>query len=218
MSLIVTVVSLLTLSLLAPTIIVSQSSQEQLETQKRLNEVESKRATQSATASTQKKTMEISFVEGVISSASNSIAIISTNSGVKTIYTNDSTKFLNFDSKGKKLIGFGDLKIGQTIMVVGLSKDGTFGTAKLVVRDDNQKTKSFSLQGRVFENKESSLTLKNFQRDSLPLTTITISSSTTLKKGGKSVAASSLKQNQSIVVTGTIDDKGILFASEILAI
>src|SRR3990172_5838630 len=119
--------------LLTPRLVLSQSSAEELQTQKRLNEIEAKRATQSATTSAEKQNSEISFMEGVITSSTNPTLVISTNSGNRVVYTNDSTKILNLDSKGKKLIGFGDLKLGEKILLIGLPKGAVTGTARLIV-------------------------------------------------------------------------------------
>ena len=132
------VILFLVVCLIVPSIARGQSSPEELQTQKRLNEIEAKRATQSATTSAKKQTGEISFVEGAITSATNPILIVSTNSGNKIVYTTDSTKFLNLDSKGKKLIGFGDLKLGEKILLIGLPKGSASGTAKIIQMEEDK--------------------------------------------------------------------------------
>lgn len=198
-----------------PFVAFSQSSQEELETQKRLNEVESKRATSSATSSANKKPPTITFVEGVIHSANNSVIVLSTESGNKMIYTNDSTKFINIDANGKKLIGFGDLKIGETVSVVGLPKEKGSGTAKVVVRDNRIKTGYFSTIGKVSEITETDITLKNFSGD-LPSKKLNFTANSVVKKDSEVILLKDLKTGDKVVASGTIDEKGSLLVSEIL--
>ncbi len=203
--------------LVLPTTSFSQTTQE-VETQKRLNEVESKRATSSATTSSSTKNESLTFVEGFVTATNPSVLYISTDSGNKTIYANDSSKFINLDSKGKKLIGFGDLKIGETVMIVGVPREAAAGTATLVIRDQNAKPKYFSILGKFSEVKDTTVTLKNFSREDLPTSKFTLTTSSLIKKSGKNSTIDQLKQNDKVVVTGTIDDKGTLVASEIQVI
>ncbi len=207
------VILFLVVSLVLPSIAQGQSSPEELQTQKRLNEIEAKRATQSATASAKKQNSEISFVEGFITSSSNPVLVISTNSGNKIVYTTDSTKILNLNSAGKKLIGFGDLKLGEKILLIGLPKESASGTAKIIVRDQNPKPKNFSFLGKVAEVSESSLTLSNFTQKELPTTKVSIAPSAVVKNNSKTIKTLDLKTQDKIVLTGTIDDKGALFAA-----
>ena len=199
----------------APTVVLSQSSAEELQTQKRLNEIEAKRATQSATVSAKKQNSEISFVEGTLTSSTNPTLVVSTNSGNKVVYTTDSTKFLNFDSKGKKLIGFGDLKLGEKILIIGLPQESASGTAKIIVRDQNPKPNNFSFMGKISEVSETTLTLNNFAQKELPVTKVGTTSSTVIKKANKTVKPTDFKVADKVVLTGTIDDKGTLLAQEI---
>lgn len=209
--------SVLVVLLLIPTFALAQSTPEDLETQKRLNEVEAKRATSSATDSAAQKNLgEITYIEGTIVSTGASVLVFSTTTGSKTIYTNDVTKFINLDGKGKKLIGFGDLKIGESIMVVGLPSAAGSGSAKLIIRDQNLKPKYFSSLSRVAEIKDSVVTVKGYSREDLPSNKVATNSTTTVKKSGSTLTLDNLKVNDKVVVTGTIDEKGTLTASEIL--
>ena len=131
----------------------------------------------------------------------------------KIVYTTDSTKFLNLDSKGKKLIGFGDLKLGEKILLIGLPKGSASGTAKIIVRDQNPKTKNFSFLGKVLETSESSITLNNFNQKELPATKINIAQDTIIKKSNKDIKISELKVQDKVVLTGNIDEKGTLMAT-----
>lgn len=201
--------------LLAPSFAFSQSSPEQLEIQKRLNEVESKRSSSVSADSTEKRFIQITFLEGTISSTSNSQLILTTPNGPKVIYTSDSTKFLNFDSKGKKLIGFGDLKLSEIVMVIGLPKEAGKGIATYIIRDQNQKTKFFTLLGTSSEVKESVLTLNDFKNSNLPISKINLPPTTVVKKNSKTLGIDDVKSKDSTVVTGSIDDKGSLSATDI---
>lgn len=202
--------------LLAPNIVLSQSTPEQLETQKRLNEVEINRASSEASVSAKKTSTATAFLEGSISSKTNSVIVLSSSSGVKTISTSDSTKFINIDSKGKKLIGFGDLKIGETILLVGLSPQGASGVAKIVVRDQNQKPKYFSLFGKNQELKDNVLTLKNSFQSNSTTSKVQLGASTVFRKNSKNITLEQVALDERLVVTGTIDEKGNLNSSEVL--
>lgn len=210
------VASLVLISLIfSSDFVFSQSTPEQLETQKRLNEVESKRTSSATSSSTRNSAAKVSFLEGTISFASNSLLILATDNGAKMIATNDSTKFLNLDSKGKKLIGFGDLKISETIMVLGLSPETGKGTAKLIVRDQNPKIKYFSLLGKIIEVKETTLKIGDYKTPSLDNSDISLSPTTVLKKKSKNLTPDQLTINDSLIVTGSINEKNNLLATDI---
>lgn len=206
---------LVLVGLVLPNLAVAQTAEE-IETQKRLNQVDAQRSTSSATASADKKGSQISFVEGVVTSVTNPVIIISTASGSKLIYTNDSTRFINFDPKGKKLIGFGDIKIGEAILVVGTPAESAAATSKLIIRDQNPKPKYFSLIGKISEIKDPNLTLNSLTRTDLPTTKSSTTTTTLIKRSGKPVSLTDLKAQDKTVTTGTIDDKGNLIISEIL--
>lgn len=203
--------------LVGPKFVSSQSTPDQIETQKRLNEVEANRLTPQASRSATKKVNEITFAKGTVTSVTKPLLFITTHRGSKTVMTNDGTKFINFDSKGKKLIGFGDLKNGESILVIGLSADQAIGTAKIIVRDQTTKPNYFSLFGRNQEFKDNSLFLKDLIRQDLDLTKVTISTSTKYYKNKIETDIKSLSLGEKLALVGTIDEKGNLVTEEILS-
>ena len=206
----------LLLILISPLSVFSQSSQEELETQKRLNEVESARTSSSGSSSPEKKPITISYIEGVVNSGANSTLLLDSKNGPKAIYTNESTKFVNIDASGKKLIGFGDLKEGETIMVIGLSGESGKGSAKIIVRDQRTRQRYFSLLGRAAELSAANFSVKDYKRDDMPKQKLIFGESLKVKKGKETVSKTELKENSKVVAVGIVDEKGSLTATEIL--
>lgn len=195
----------------------SALAQTDVEIQKRLNEVEANRASGSATTSADKKS-SYSFVEGTIVSTSTPVLVIETALGPKTIYGYESTKYINIDNSGKKLIGFGDLKIGEKILVIGPSRESSSGVSKMIVRDTSSKVHGFALLSKFAETKDNALYLKDFNRGDLAVIKVGLKTETLIKQSGKNISPEQLKLNQALVTVGTIDDKGNLIASESLVL
>jgi len=183
------------------------------QTKVRLNQIEAKFATSNAKTATSsnngKNKASISFFSSIVLVNSNSVLTVFENGKIINIYTNDSTKYLNFDSGGKKLIGIGDLKVNDTILIIGIAKDSNPKIAKLIVRDQTKSVNNFSLIGKIIELKENSISLGQLTRKDLPPTVINFSQNLSiLTTGNKTLEKSSLTQNQTIIATGIIDEKG----------
>ncbi|HEY4695031.1 MAG TPA: DUF5666 domain-containing protein [Candidatus Nanoarchaeia archaeon] len=204
--------------LITPKLAFSQDFSENA--QKRLEEIEAKAATASttATSSATKKEGEVSFVEGTVAAINGTAFLVNTDEGSRLIYTTDNTKYFNIDPSGKKLIGFGDIKVGETIMVLGLSSQSNSGTARIIVRDTVKQITTFSVLGKVVEVKDPSLTLENLLSADLPALTLTTSTDTKIQSGEKTIALIDLKAGDRVVAAGTIDDKGNFVVKTILRI
>jgi hypothetical protein len=187
---------------------------------KRLEEIESKTATAAARTATasaeQEVTSNISFLEGTVAAINGTAFLLNTRLGSRIIYTVDSTKYFHIDTSGKKLLGFSDIKVSNTIMVLGLSPQTNSGTAKIVVRDTVKALPTFSILGDIVDNKGTSLTVGNISRRDLPPLTLVLNSDTKIQAGEKSLPSTALKKGDRIVAAGTVDDKGNLVTKTIL--
>ena len=205
----------LNLILFSTTFVFSQDNAEE-----RLNQIEAKIATKGANTATQaskaRNQKTISFVEGSVVANSGSILTVSSEGNTKTIYTTDSTKFINIDSTEKKLIGFGDIKVNDTILVVGVPQVSSVGTAKLIIRDQNKIVKAFSMIGKISELKDNLLVLSHFSRTDLPNQNISLTSETAITAAkNKILDRTSLVTGQLAIVSGIIDDKGSFLVRQI---
>lgn len=201
------------LVLLSVTLVFSQNSDLNNNAEVRLQQIETKRASESANTTTQgsktKDQKTISFIEGSVIAASGATLTVSSENGTKIVYTSDSTKFINFDSTGKKLIGFGDIKINDTIMIVGVSQISGNGSARMVIRDQNRITKTFSLFGKINNLTENTLILSHFTRTDLPNHSISLTNETIISSSkNKILDRTTLVPGTRAVVAGTIDEKG----------
>lgn len=183
--------------------------------QDRVKDIENRRATSSPTVATDssktKQASNISFIEGTVSAINGTILIVETNLGTKTIYTVDSTRYFILDQNGKKLSGFGEIKVNDKILIIGLPLSAQNGTAKIIVKDLTKQAKNFSVVGKIAEVKESSLVLQNFARADLPKISLTLASGVSIISPNKNqLKVTSLSVNDPIVASGTIDEKGNL--------
>ncbi len=195
------VITLITLVL--PQTAFSQTTQERLE--------QVKAATTSAEKS---KNLTVTFIEGVIRTIDKAI-VIDTASGSRFIYFTDSTRFINFDSTGKKPIGIGDLKIGETIMVVGLNPSTNSGVAKFIIRDQVKQLTSFSLFGKIKTASSTNLTLSTSSE--LDPVNLLLNSDTVIKTNAdKTILPAELQTNDQLALAGIIDSKGSLVTKTIL--
>lgn len=208
------------LTLVTSNKVFSQTTSTSGNTDIRLQQIENKTSTESskvATTSATPKLNSISFLDGKVLTISSSVLVLDCENGTKAIYTTDSTKFINLDSSGKKLIGFGDLKIGDTIQVLGLNPAESTGTAKIIVRSSViNGSNTFSLIARISDISEGLINLKNYTRDDLALIKVSYDSSVLINSGSKTLKITDLKPNNKVVTAGTIDNKGTLLAKEIL--
>lgn len=196
-------------------------SQENLD--ERVKEIETKIATASSKAATEsskaKSQRTISFIEGVVVVNSGGILTLSSESRTKFIYTIDSTKFINIDSSGKKLIGLGDIKVNDSVLVVGVAQVASSGTAKLVIRDQNKNSRTFSLIGKVSELKDTSLALSHFSRTDLPNINLVLTGETVVSGAkNKALDRTSLVAGAQVVASGNIDDKGTFVSKQIFLV
>ncbi len=202
--------------LLWPTFAFAQSTSD-IDTQKRLLEVEKLATSSTKTASSSaSKTTSLTFTQGLITSTANLVLFLQTPFGPKTTYTNDSTRFINLSASGKKLIGFGDVKVGETVFVLGTNEQMSSGVAKVIVRDSNPKQATFSLQGSLSEKTDTSLTLKNFNQPDLPTVKVNFDTDTVFKKTNQKIDATTLTPDDKLVIVGTLDSKGTPLAKEVL--
>mgnify|MGYP001599369760 CR=1 FL=1 len=208
------------LVLVSVTLVFSQNSDLNNNAEVRLQQIETKRASESANTTTQgnkaKDQKTISFTEGSVIAASGTTLTVSSENGTRIVYTSDSTKFINFDSTGKKLIGFGDIKINDTIMIVGVSQISGNGSARLVIRDQNRITKTFSLFGKINNLMENTLILSHFTRADLPNHSLSLTNETIISSTkNKTLDRTSLVPGTAAIISGIVDEKGTFFSKAV---
>lgn len=213
----------LVILILATILLTSSHTFAQSATEERLKQVEARIATEGSKTATQssktKSHKAISFIEASVVASSGSVLTISADKNIKTIYTTDSTKFINIDSSEKKLIGFGDIKVNDTILVVGVPQGSSVGTAKLIIRDQNKIVRAFSMIGRVSELKDNLLALAHFSRTDLPNQNINLTNDTAIVTNkSKPLNRTSIIPKAQAIVSGAIDDKGTFLSKQIFLI
>lgn len=205
-----------------PTNIFSQNDNLSESQQYRLEQIEKKQATQTSTAATSSaktKNQTITFVEGQITATGVTSLYVDTKHGTKVIYTSDTTKFLNLDSIGKKLIGVSDLKVNDKIYIIGLSKLAVSGSAKIIIRDQTKPIRNFSFLGRISEITDKNLKLANFTRDDLPSINLLLTSETKVTNSRQEILKLiNLKVSDKILASGFFDDKNNLVTAAIFKI
>lgn len=202
--------------LVKPLSIYSQTSSSQDYRLQQIEKLSATASTQPATSSAKPNNTSLTFISGNLSSVSGSTIFLSTDGGIKLIYTSDSTKFYNFDASGKKLIGIGDLKSGDSVNVIGLSPQTNSGSAKIVVRDQTIQVKNFGLIGKVSDINPSTIQLSNMTRTDLPIFHATINSDTTVTNASKqNLKSTDILANDLVVIAGYFDDKNNLITKQI---
>ncbi len=152
-------------------------------------------------------------------SSANSVIYLATKEGTKTIFTSENTLYYNIDSAGKKLIGIGDLKTGDSVDVIGLPPQTSLGSAKIVVRDQTKAIKNFSLIGKVSEISTTTLKLSSITRIDLPILQTTINNETTFANSrSSSIKLSDILVNDKIILSGYFDDKNNLITKQVFKI
>lgn len=188
-------------------------------TKERLQEIESRTSTSSnntATSSATRSASTITFVAGSVTTLNSPNLIITTEAGSKLIHTTDNTRFYSLEAGVQKLIGFGDLKALDQIMVIGLSPNSVNGSAKLVVRDNSTATKTFAQIGRLKEIGTNTLTISSFSNSSVSPFIVSFSSNTLVSNGKNStLAAADLQTGDPLIVAGLIDSKNTLITREV---
>ncbi len=193
----------------------SQTSSSQDYRLQQIDKLSATASSQVATSSA-KASKSITFLEGSITSISGSTIFLSTNTGTKMVYTSDSTKFLNLDSSGKKLIGISDLRSGDNLEVIGPSPQTNSGSAKIIVRDQTNQIKNFGLFGQVSEINPTTLKLSNFTRSDLPVLQITLNSDTTfVEANNQNLKLADITAKNLVVVAGYFNDKNNLITTQV---
>ena len=211
----------LSFSLTSATIVFSQNTPDA--TQTRLQQIENKTATQGAnlaSASVQtKKARTISFIQGTVIGSGGRIISIDTSNSVRTVFTSDSTKFINLDSSGKKLIGFGDIKGGDTLLVIGLPSTSVSGSAKIVVRDQTKSTKTFAQLGQVLNNKDNTLVIADIFRTDIPNLSLSLPKEAVVSADkNQTLDQTLLTAGRKLVAAGIVDDKGLYIIKRIFVL
>lgn len=184
----------------------------------RLDKLDEKRATKSAKI--RDKARRRAHVIGTITAISASTITIETKKGeVKTVFTNDATKFLQIGKDGKTTIKLADLKIDSRIAAVGIAHDESSGVAKYIIRLTKPEKKKHSVFGEVSKLGDNELTISHIIHKDKPTSTVKVTSDTRIKiKGNDAATFSAIKKGDKIAVSGTVSDKGVITAKRVFVI
>lgn len=184
----------------------------------RLDKLNEKRATKSAKV--RDKARRRAHVTGTITAISVSTVTIETKKGgVKTIFTNEATKFLQIGKGGKTVIKLGDLKVEDRIAAVGIAKDESNGTAKYIVKLNKPSKNKHSVFGEVSKLGENELTISHLIHKDKPTTVVEVTGDTKIKvKGADTATFADIKEGDKVAVSGTVDDDGVLTAKRVFVI
>lgn len=158
-------------------------------------------------------------VFGTITSIDEQTIMIETKKGdVKTIFSDEFTKFFSIGTKGKSSITLEDLAIGEAISAVGIGKDDTGGKAKFIIRQKRGVSKRHAVLGKVKKISGDTLTITHLTHTDREFT-INIEEGARIKiKGNENAAVSDIKKDDIIVATGNVDKNGTLTAKKIFLI
>ncbi len=138
---------------------------------------------------------------------------------VKTIFTNNDTKFLQIGKDGKKKIALADLKVGNKIAAVGIAKDEDSGLAKFVVKLTSPQVRRHTFFGKVSSISGDTLTLVHLIHSDRPAVTVKVNSETTIKIRGKEGAIfADIKVDDKVTASGTVDNSGVITARKLFVI
>ncbi|MEX0616896.1 MAG: DUF5666 domain-containing protein [Candidatus Woykebacteria bacterium] len=159
-------------------------------------------------------------VSGEITAISGTSITIETRKGdVKTIFTDDETKFIQFGQGGKKEIKLADFKIGDRVAAVGIAKDEDSGLAKYLVRFVRPEIRRHAVFGVVDEIGEDELKVLHIIHQDRPATTVKVTNDTLIKfKGKEGAKFSDIKVDDKVAASGTVDEKGVITARRIFVI
>lgn len=201
---------------------VSKKSEAAERAKDRLEKLKARRATKSAEIKekTRDKARRRAHVFGEISAISGTTITIETKrDAVKTVLTDDKTKFLQIGKGGKKEISLSALALGDKIAAVGIANDENSGTAKFVIKLTGKQAKRHAVFGKVSEISSSQLSISHLIHTDKPAIVVKVAVDTKIKIRGKADAVfADIKVGDKIAASGQIDDKGVIAAKRIFVI
>lgn len=202
----------------ARNVLVASSHTDVIEKNKqRVEEIKEKLATQSANKGA--SVFKRAHVFGTITAtADSSLTVETVKSGLKTIFTDEFTKFFSVDSKGRSTIKFEDLKVGDRVSAIGVGKDDTSGEAKFIIRQNQVAAKRHALLGKVKEADGAALTLTHLVQADREFA-VNIASGATIKiKGREEASVTDIKADDVVVAVGAVASDGTLSATRLFVV
>ncbi len=197
----------------------AQDSQSDSYRLQQIEKLSATASTKTATTAAKAKSASITFSEGSVLAVNSKTIFLVTEDGTKTVYTTDTTKFYNIDASGKKLIGVGDLKAADKILVIGLPSLSNQGSAKIIVRDQTKAIENISLIGKITEISTTTLKIGSITRTDLPTLTTTLNSDSLVTNARKqSLKLAELMVNDQIAAAGYFDEKNNFTVKQIFKI
>jgi hypothetical protein len=175
-----------------------------------IDKIKEKLSTQSADIKNEALGLPKSHVFGNLVSKSASFLTLNVRGNLKTVFTDDLTKFYSIGKKGKVKTTLAKLLIGDKIAAAGITLEDSVGSAEFIVKMENDSTKRHAVAGRVEEISESNLVLTQPGDQTITLKTKPKTSVTA--KGSTKSSFSNIKKGDLIVSTVSLDNKGNLVA------
>jgi len=202
-------------------VLVAASNTDVIETTKeRIEDLREQLSTKSADLEESTAIYKRAHVFGTIISINKSDLTIETNNGsIKTVFTDEFTKFFSIGTKGKSTVKLEDLKVGTSVSAVGIGKDDPGGKAKFVVEQKRPMTKRHAASGKVKKVSGTTFTLTYLSQTDYTFT-VSVGKGTVVKIKDQKDAASAtdIKVGDVVVAAGAVGKYGTISATIVFII
>ncbi|OGY22058.1 MAG: hypothetical protein A2113_02485 [Candidatus Woykebacteria bacterium GWA1_44_8] len=200
-------------------LLVAQSTTAEENSKEKIDKLRERLATKSSELKKVASTFKNSHVFGTISAINDTVLTIETKQGsVKTVFTDDITKFYSIGSGGRSTIAITDLKAGDEIAAVGVTKNDTSGTAKFIIRQEQTPQKRHAVAGKVKSNEGGTITLTHLTQTERTYTVKTTNETVIKVKGVDTATIADIKTDDVVVACGPVEKDGTIVAKRLFAI
>lgn len=200
-------------------LLVAQSTTDEQTSKEKIEKLREQLATKSSELKKGASAFKNSHVFGTISAINDTVLTIETKQGsIKTVFTDDITRFYSIGSSGRSIIAIGDLKVGDKIAAVGLVKNDTSGAAKFIIRQETLPSKRQAVAGKVKEIESGSLTLIHLTQTDRTYTVKTTDETVIKVKGTDAATIADIKTDDVVVAIGSVEKDGTITAKRVFAI
>jgi hypothetical protein len=201
-------------------LLVAESSTTAEENSKeKIDKLRERLATKSSELKKGASTFKNSHIFGTISAIDDTVVTVETKQGsVKTVFTDDITKFYSIGSSGRSIIAISDLKVGDKVAAVGINKNDTNGTAKFIIRQEQTPQKRHSVAGKVKAVEGNTIILTHLTQTDRTFVVKLASDSVIKVKGSDATTLTYVKVDDVVVASGTVEKDGTITAKRIFVI
>ena len=201
-------------------ILVAEASTEVIEKNKvKIEKLKDRLSTKSSELKKAISTFKRSHVFGTITSIKDTTLTIETKQGsIKTVYTDDFTKFFSVNSKGRSPITLEDLKVGDKVSVAGIGKNDPGGDAKHIVVLKRSIPKRHAVMGKVKELDGTLITLTHITKTDRLYSVIVGKDAKIKIKGQEEATLTDIKVGGTLIASGSVDKNGKIIAKRVFVI